>query len=85
MTHFIAERYLARADAADLDAVAARARGAAGPDVRYVRTLYLPADEICLHEFVSSGPDALRAALVLHGVPFDQLGEAVLERKGASR
>src|SRR5262249_45081533 len=62
MPSFIAESYLARARREELSSQATRARDAAsalaseGQPVAYLRTAFVPEDEICLHWFIAPSP-----------------------------
>ena len=62
MPSYIAESYLSRARRDELASQAARARDAAqalsaeGHDVAYLRTAFVPEDEVCLHWFIAPSP-----------------------------
>jgi hypothetical protein len=57
MPSYLTEAYLSRSSAEEVDAAARRARVAAeqlareGTAIRYVRTTFLPDDEMCFHLF----------------------------------
>jgi hypothetical protein len=63
MPSFIAESYLPRSRRADAASLAERARQAAetlagtGRDVAYLRSAFLPEDELCLHWFAAWGAE----------------------------
>jgi hypothetical protein len=59
---YLVELYLPRNRTA-CDAAAELARRTRGPGVRYVRTIFLPHEETCFHEFEATDAPALRAAL----------------------
>jgi hypothetical protein len=59
---YIAESYLARSRRGELSSQAARARDAAqalagaGQEVVYLRSSFVPEDELCLHWFIAPSP-----------------------------
>jgi hypothetical protein len=55
-----------------------RARLAAelGTGVRYVRTTFLPGDEVLLHMFEATSPDALRDAVRVAELRYERIIEA---------
>jgi hypothetical protein len=75
---YLVESYLADSPAAAADAEA-RARLAAELDdgVRYVRTTFLPADELVMHVFEAASADAVRCAAGRAGLPYERVVEAV--------
>ena len=80
MPSFLVESYVA-ASATSFDECRKRARQAAKltPDVRYVRTTFLPGDETVLHLFVAPSAEALGEAGRLAGLQFDRIVEAIEE------
>lgn len=76
---FLVERYLRRADAADLRATARALRRCAreltrdGEPVRYVRSIFLPGDETCLDLYVASSAQAVGEAARRAGVHYDRI------------
>jgi len=68
MTCFIVELYLPRNGSGGAGGVAARARSVAenaralGSGVRYVRSIFMPDDEICLELYEAPSADAVREA-----------------------
>jgi hypothetical protein len=78
MPSYIVESYAAnRAEA--IDAVRERAHVAArlGTNVRYVRTTFLPDDEVVMHLFEALSQEALRQAAQLAGLEHERIVEAV--------
>jgi hypothetical protein len=75
--------YLVESYASDSPAVLADARGRArraaelGPGIRYVRTTFLPSDEVALHLFEAPSRDALDRAGRLAALAFERITEAV--------
>jgi hypothetical protein len=63
--------------------VEARARRAAaqlaeaGTEVRYLRAIFVPADETCFHLFEAASADAVRAASERAGLSAQRIVEAV--------
>ena len=78
MPSYLVESYLANS-AAELADARTRARRAAELDdgVRYVRTTYLPEDELVLHVFQASSDDVLRRAAALAALPYERISPAV--------
>jgi hypothetical protein len=68
MAYFLVELYLPRNGSGDVGGVAARARSvvenarALGSGVRYVRSIFMPEDEICLELYEAPSADAVREA-----------------------
>ena len=90
MREFLAEQYVA---AAGLELAAERAgvaREAAeqltreGMAVHFVRSIFIPADETCLHLYRAESIDAVRAATALASLAVERITEAVSE-SGAGR
>ncbi|OLC19116.1 MAG: hypothetical protein AUH33_06265 [Chloroflexi bacterium 13_1_40CM_68_21] len=82
MPSFLAETYLARPGKARLRS-AQRARGAAkklaehGTRIRFVRSIYVPNDEICFLVFDAISADAVEDACARAGIRFERVVEAV--------
>ena len=66
-------------DVADL---AARARTAAGDQVRYIRSVFVPEDETCFHLFEGPSADAIRALAGRARLEAARVVEAVEETGG---
>lgn len=60
-----------------------RARGAAeqsareGATVRFVRTVFVPEDDTCLHLYEASSADDVRKAVRRAELPFERVSEAL--------
>ncbi len=82
-TEFLAELYLPRLRAGELDDAAARARAAAaamrrdGTPVRYVRSLFVPEDETCFFLFEAPSAEAVAEASRRAGIAVERVVEAV--------
>jgi hypothetical protein len=74
---YLVESYLANSPAAVVDA-RLRARRAAELDdgVRYLRTTYLPDDEVALHVFEAASEGAVRRAASRAALPYERIVEA---------
>lgn len=89
MPHYLVESYLADSPAA-VEEACERARsvedGRVG--IRYVRTTFVPGDEVVLHMFEAPSAQALNDAGRLAALSYDRIVEAVEEpaeaRKGGS-
>ena len=85
MPSYIAESYLSRTRHTELGALATRARDAAqalageGQDVAYLRSAFVPEDEVCLHWFIAPSPAVLSDLARLAKLEFDRVIEE-LER-----
>jgi hypothetical protein len=83
MPNFIAESYLPRSRRADSATLAERARQAAetlagrGRDVAYLRSAFLPEDELCLHWFSASSSAVVAEVASLAALEWDRVVEAV--------
>ena len=84
MPQYLVESYLA-ASAAAIEDARERARavedGRAG--IRYVRTTFVPGDEVVLHIFEAPSPEALHEAGQLAALSYDRIVEAVEEPSDA--
>lgn len=76
MPSYLAELYLPAASAERQEALARAARACASPDIRYVRSIFLPDEETCFHEYESASADGLAAALTLAEIRYERLIEA---------
>lgn len=78
MPSYVVESYLSNSPAAVADA-RGRAHLAAELEesIRYVRTTFLPGDEVVLHLFDAPGDDAVRRAARRAELPYDRIVEAV--------
>ena len=81
---FLVEAYEPRGRGAEaLSALEARARAAAtelsrsGSRTRYVRTMFLPEDELCLHIFEAPSREAVLEAARIAGLADARITEAV--------
>jgi hypothetical protein len=88
---YLAEAYLARARASELDAHEGRARAATnelrrqGTPIRFVRSIFLPADEICFYVFEAVSAEAVGAACERAALRFQRVVEAVDSTRGDGR
>jgi hypothetical protein len=85
MPSYIAESYLSRSRRGDLSSLATRAREAAqalakeGQDVAYLRSAFVPEDEVCLHWFIASSAAVVTKVGCLAKLEWDRVIEE-LER-----
>jgi hypothetical protein len=85
MPSYIAESYLSRTRPGELESLATRARDAAqalaseGHDIAYLRSAFVPEDELCLHWFIASSPTLVTDLARLAKLEFDRVIEE-LER-----
>lgn len=81
MEHYLAELYLSRLADCDLAAAARRVEAAAaeldGATARYVRTIFVPADETCFYLFEADSADAVVSVGGRAELPFERVLEAV--------
>jgi hypothetical protein len=83
----LAEAYVARRGASELRAHERRARAAAkelrqqGTPIHFVRTIFVPADEICFYVFDAINAEAVGAACNRAAVRFERVVEALDSRK----
>jgi hypothetical protein len=91
MQSYFAEAYLARPRANELPMHERRARSAAkelaqqGIAVRFVRSIFVPADEICFYVFEAASADAVSAACEHAALRFERVIEAVDSREEEGR
>lgn len=76
MPSFLAELYLPAATAERQEVVASLARRGASAEVRYLRSIFLPEEETCFHEYECESVDVLAAALALADIRYERLIEA---------
>ena len=77
MATFLVETYEPRARDSALAALEARARAAArGRGIRYVRSIFTPQDELCLHVFESPSRERLEQSLAVAGFGYVRVTEA---------
>lgn len=85
MPSYVAESYLSRVRHGELSAIATRARCAAvslaegGHEVAYLRSAFVPEDEICLHWFTAPSSAIVTELGRLANLEFDRVVEE-LER-----
>lgn len=78
MPVFVVESYLPNAPAAVADARARAERAEEpGDGVRYVRTTFLPDDELVLHVFEAASDDAVRRAAARVALTYERISPAV--------
>jgi hypothetical protein len=82
---FVAEQYLSAVDAG---AAARRARAAReaseqlileGTQVRYVRSIFIPEDETCLHLYQAESVEAVRTAAARASLRLERVTEAIID------
>ena len=91
MAEFLIEVYAAR-DSRALRAAARRARAAAdslaseGPEVRYLRSIFVPEDETCFYVYEADSAGTVREVARRAGIAVDRLVEACsAEQEGEDR
>lgn len=83
MPEFLIELYVARTDARAVEAAGEQARLAAealtaeGRPVRYLQSLFVPAEETCFHLYESGSLEDVRAAVARAGLPHQRIVEAL--------
>ena len=79
MAEFLVESYVARTDARGVDSRVRCARRAAagGTAVRYLRSFFVPEDEICFLLFEAASADDVRDAARRADLHFERISEAV--------
>jgi hypothetical protein len=87
MQSYFAEAYVARPRAHELRAHERRARAAAealsqqGTPIRFLRSIFVPSDEICFYVFEAISAEAVGAACQRAALRFERVVEAVDSRK----
>jgi hypothetical protein len=80
---YLVELYLPRRDEAALADAAMRARVASeqvtseGNHVRYLRTIFVPADEICFHLYEAQAAEVVGEASLRARIPYERIVRAV--------
>ncbi len=88
MAEFLVEMYLSRRDG--VDTVVARTRLAAdeltseGTPVRFLHSIFVPADETCFL-YAAASADAVHAVARRASLPFERVSEAVARTRGGVR
>jgi hypothetical protein len=88
---FLAESYLPRPRASDVRERERRAREAAreltrrGTPIRFVRSIFVPEDEICFFVFDAMSASAVEAACARAALRFERVVEAIESRPGRSQ
>jgi hypothetical protein len=91
MHSYFAEAYVARPRANELPAHERRARAAAkeltreGTPIRFLRSIFVPLDEICFYVFEATSAEAVGAACDRAALRFERVVEAVDSRKETRR
>ncbi len=87
MQSYFAEAYVARPRAGELRAHERRARAAAkelaqqGIPIRFLRSIFVPADEICFYVFEAESAETVGLACGRAALRFERVIEAVHSRK----
>ena len=85
MRDFVAEQYLS---ASDPDAAARGARAAReaseqlileGTQVRYVRSIFIPDDETCIHLYRAGSVEAVHAAAARASLRLERVADAIID------
>jgi len=83
MPSYLVESYLARGRAGEVRELARRAREAAdalacsGKDVTYLRSSFVPEDEVCLHWFAASSAEVVDEVAQRAALGCDRIVEAI--------
>lgn len=86
MPEFLVELYVPRADGAALESSERRARLAAeeltreGSPVRYMRSIFVPEDEVCFFLYEAASTDDVEKAARRASLPFDHVALAIAGR-----
>ena len=89
MKTYLVECYLPRARSTELADVATRLSAWHGEGAgvaqatRYLRSTYVPEDEICFHLFEAESVEAVREASLRASIAFDRIVEAEESQAGA--
>jgi hypothetical protein len=87
VAEFLLEMYMSQTDGAGVERGAERARLAAeeltreGTPVRYLRSIFVPEDEICFFLYEAASADAIREAARRADLVFDRVAEAVGDKE----
>jgi hypothetical protein len=85
MSEFVAERYLSAGNAASAARDARSARSAAdqfardGKAVRFVCSIFIPADETCMYVFEAESIEVVRAVAARASLQVERISEAISE------
>jgi hypothetical protein len=85
MREFAAEQYISGTDAAAAERGAGVARLAAeeltreGTPVEFLRSIFIPEDETCIHMYRAGSIDAVRLVAARASLCFEHISEAVTE------
>lgn len=88
---YLAEAYVPRPRAGDVRAHERRARAAArelthqGVPIRFLRSFFVPEDEICFYVFEADSAETVEAACTRAALRFERVIEAVDSRKEARK
>jgi Protein of unknown function (DUF4242) len=88
MAEFLIEVYAAQTNSRGVDAAARRARAAAqalaaeGPEVRYVRCIFVPEDETCFYVYEADSVDTVHEVARRAGLAVDRVVEARSAEQG---
>jgi hypothetical protein len=91
MPEFAAEQYVSRTDAAAAERDAGIARRAAeqltreGTPVEFVRLIFIPEDETCIHMYRAGSIEAVRLVAARVSLRFEHVCEAVTESGTVNR
>lgn len=83
MTTYLVEAYVTKLDEIRIRELAAGARAAAeamtrdGVNVRYLRSIFVPADETCFHLLEAPSAEAVRQAGARVALAFERIVQAV--------
>ena len=83
MEQYLVELYLPRRDEAALADAAVRARAASeqltseGRQVRYLRTIFVPQDEICFHLYEAQAADAVGEVSLRAEIEYERIVRAI--------
>jgi Nickel responsive protein SCO4226-like len=83
MPRYLAELYLPKTGSESLRQAAVRARFASeamtreGTPVRYLRAIFLGADEVCFHLYEAGSPELVREASRRAAIPVERVTEAL--------
>jgi hypothetical protein len=84
MREFVAEQYLPASGADAAVKLAGAARRAAeqltseGTPIRFVRSIFIPEDETCLHVYQADSVETVRTAVARASLPLDRVAEAIV-------
>ena len=90
MRDFVGEQYLPAVEGELVTRWAAAAREAAeqltseGTPVDYVRSIFIPEDETCIHLYRAESIEAVRAAAARASLRLDRLAQALSDGGGAT-